>query len=252
VQIALGENIRIHCVKIGDANIKPDPKVIMNTIHSSESDDAKVIRDIQNKVKDLEGAVRATQTESRKSAINSEISYLQKQLHERLQRYAQRAMSNYGNEIIELSSIFVNVADIDPKRLFTLPPERIDEFVVLSKDILTLLKENPSAEDAKLAAVLYDHLETVLRFNDVHIETLTEQKNELGNILTNLVQQQSAKELQLQLSRILRSGLKKAARIPLARLFVIFYRIIKQRVLTLIKQRRVSRIKKLRKKARHR
>ncbi|MEY3312745.1 MAG: hypothetical protein RLZZ578_265, partial [Bacteroidota bacterium] len=118
----------------------------------------------------------------------------------------------------------------------------------------------PSAEDAKLAAVLYDHLETVLRFNDVHIETLTEQKNELGNILTNLVQQQSAKELQLQLSdsdqlqlsRILRSGLKKAARIPLARLFVIFYRIIKQRVLTLIKQRRVSRIKKLRKKARHR
>ena len=260
VQMALGENIRIHCVKIGDANIKPDPKVIMNTIHSSESDDAKVIRDIQNKVKDLEGAVRATQTESRKSAINSEISYLQKQLHERLQRYAQRAMSNYGNEIIELSSIFVNVADIDPKRLFTLPPERIDEFVVLSKDILTLLKENPSAEDAKLAAVLYDHLETVLRFNDVHIETLTEQKNELGNILTNLVQQQSAKELQLQLSesdqlqlsRILRSGLKKAARIPLARLFVIFYRIIKQRVITLIKQRRVSRIKKLRKKARHR
>lgn len=258
VRMALGEHIRIHCVKIGDANIKPDPKVILNTIHSSESEDAKVIRDIQHKVKDLEATVRATQTESRKSAINSEISYLQRQMQERLQRYAQRAMSNYGNEIIELSTIFVNVSDIDPKTLFTLPPERIQEFVELSKEILTLLKEDPSAEDAKLAAVLYDHLETVLRFNDVHIETLSEQKHELGNILTHLLQQQSAKELQLQLSdtdqlqlsRILRSGLKKAARIPLTRLFVIFYRIIKQRLLAFIKQRQISRIRKLRRKDR--
>lgn len=258
VRMALGEHIRIHCVKIGDANIKPDPKVIMNTIHSSESEDAKVIRDIQNKVKDLEATVRATQTDSRKSAINSEISYLQKQLHERLQRYAQRAMSNYGNEIIELSTIFVNISDIDPKTLFALSPERINEFVEVSKEILTLLKEDPSAEDAKLAAVLYDHLETVLRFNDIHIESLTQHKLELENILTHLVQQQSAKELplqlsdtdQLQLSRILRSGLKKAARIPLAKLFIIFYRIIRNRLIALMKQRRLARLRIQRKKGR--
>ena len=256
VRQALGEHIRIHCVKIGDANIKPDPKVIMNTIHSSESEDAKVIRELQHKIKDLEASVRATQIESRKSSINSEISYLHKQLNERLQRYAQRAMSNYGNEIIELSTIFVNISDIDPKRLFALPPDRIKEFIDLSREMLSLIKEDPSAEDAKLTAVLYDHLETILKFNDVEIEELTLNKEELGRILTHVVQQQASKEMQLQLSdtdqlqlsRILRSGLKKAARIPLAKLLIIFYRIIKNRLLFLLKARKVARLKKLRRK----
>jgi len=246
VQHALGEHIRIHCVKIGDANIKPDPKIILNSIHSSESEDAKVIRDIQNKIKDLESTLRATQTDSRKSAITSEITYLNKQIHERLQRYSQKAMSSYGNEIVELSTIFVNVKDIDPKQLFLLPPERISELVALSKEMLALLREDPSAEDAKLAAVLYDHLETMLHFNDVHIESLIEQKEQLGTVLTQLVQQQTLKETQLQLSdtdqlqlsRILKSGLKKAARIPIARLVVIFFKIIRNRILQALKSRK--------------
>lgn len=254
VRNALGDNIRIHCVKIGDANIKPDPKVIMNTIHSSESEDAKIIRDIQHKIKDLEATTRATQTESRKGALHSEITYLNKQLNERLQRYAQRAMSNYGNEIIELSTVFVNVSDIDPTILFALPVDRLQELIELSKEILVLLKEDPSAEDAKLAAVLYDHLETVLKFNNINIESLSQYKHELGTILTELVQQQSSKEMQLQLSdtdqlqlsRILRSGLKTAARIPIAKLFIIFYRIIKKRMISLLKARKIARIKKLR------
>ena len=99
-------------------------------------------------------------------------------------------MSNYGNEIVELSSIFVNVSDINPKTLFTLSTDRINDFVQLSREILQLLKEDPSAEDAKLAAVLYDHIETILHFNEVDIESLKDQNNELGTVLTQLVQQQ--------------------------------------------------------------
>ncbi len=112
--------------------------------------------------------------------------------------------------------------------------------------MLALLREDPSAEDAKLAAVLYDHLETMLHFNDVHIESLIEQKDQLGTVLTQLVQQQTLKETQLQLSdtdqlqlsRILKSGLKKAARIPIARLIVIFFKIIRNRILQVLKSRK--------------
>ena len=255
VQHALGEHIRIHCVKIGDAKIEPDHKLILNTIHSSESEEAKAIRDIQHKIKDMEATLRATQTDNRKFAMNSEIVFLNKQLNDKIQRYSHKAMSNYGNEIVELSSIFVNVSDINPKTLFTLSTDRINDFVQLSREILQLLKEDPSAEDAKLAAVLYDHIETILHFNEVDIESLKDQNNELGTVLTQLVQQQviqNEKQIQLsdndqlQLSKLLRTGLKKASRIPLAKLIIIFVRMIINRITAFIKQRKLRKIKKLR------
>jgi Mg-chelatase subunit ChlD len=260
VQLALGEHIRIHCVKIGDAKIEPDQKIILNTVHSSESEEAKTIRDIQNKIKDMEATLRSLQADNRKQAIQSEIQYLQKQLTDKIQRYSQKAMSNYGNEIVELSSIFVNVNDVDPKTLFALSKERIQDFVNLSREILQILKEDPSAEDAKLAAVLYDHIETILRFNDVDIESLKNQNDELGSLLTHLVQQQHIqheKQLQLsdndqlQLSRLLKNGLKQASRIPLAKLLIIFYRMIKNRISNFLKQRKIRKIKQMRTKLRH-
>ena len=255
VQHALGENIRIHCVKIGDAKIEPDHKLILNTIHSSESEEAKVIRDIQHKIKDMEATLRATQTDNRKFAMNSEIVFLNKQLNDKVQRYSHKAMSNYGNEIVELSSIFVNVSDVDPKVLFTLTTERISDFVQLSREILQLLKEDPSAEDAKLAAMLYNHIDTILQFNEVNIESLKDQNNELGIVLTQFVQQQdmqSEKQIQLsdndqlQLSKLLRNGLKKASRIPLAKLIIIFVRMIIHKITAFIKQRKLRKFKKLR------
>ena len=255
VQHALGENIRIHCVKIGDAKIEPDHKLILNTIHSSESEEAKVIRDIQHKIKDMEATLRATQTDNRKFAMNSEIVFLNKQLNDKVQRYSHKAMSNYGNEIVELSSIFVNVSDVDPKVLFTLTTERISDFVQLSREILQLLKEDPSAEDAKLAAMLYNHIDTILQFNEVNIESLKDKNNELGIVLTQFIQQQdmqSEKQIQLsdndqlQLSKLLRNGLKKASRIPLAKLIIIFVRMIIHNITAFIKQRKLRKIKKLR------
>ena len=255
VQHALGEHIRIHCVKIGDAKIEPDHKLILNTIHSSESEEAKVIRDIQHKIKDMEATLRATQTDNRKFAMNSEIVFLNKQLNDKVQRYSHKAMSNYGNEIVELSSIFVNVSDVDPKVLFTLTTERISDFVQLSREILQLLKEDPSAEDAKLAAMLYNHIDTILQFNEVNIESLKDKNNELGIVLTQFVQQQdmqSEKQIQLsdndqlQLSKLLRNGLKKASRIPLAKLIIIFVRMIIHKITAFIKQRKLRKFKKLR------
>jgi hypothetical protein len=149
----------------------------------------------------------------------------------------------------------VNVSDINPKTLFTLSTDRINDFVQLSREILQLLKEDPSAEDAKLAAVLYDHIETILHFNEVDIESLKDQNNELGTVLTQLVQQQliqNEKQIQLsdndqlQLSKLLRTGLKKASRIPLAKLIIIFVRMIINRITAFIKQRNLRKIKKLR------
>jgi hypothetical protein len=117
------------------------------------------------------------------------------------------------------------------------------------------LKEDPSAEDAKLAAVLYDHIETILHFNEVDIESLKEQNKELGTVLTHLVQQQAIqneKQIQLsdndqlQLSKLLRNGLKKASRIPLAKLIIIFVRMIINKFTAFNKQKKLLRIKKLR------
>jgi hypothetical protein len=106
-----------------------------------------------------------------------------------------------------------------------------------------------------LAAVLYDHIETILHFNEVDIESLKDQNNELGTVLTQLVQQQliqNEKQIQLsdndqlQLSKLLRTGLKKASRIPLAKLIIIFVRMIINRITAFIKQRNLRKFKKLR------
>jgi hypothetical protein len=203
----------------------------------------------------MEATLRTTQTDNRKFAMNSEIQFLNKQLSDKIQRYSHKAMSNYGNEIIELSSIFVNVSDVNPKILFSLSTERINDFVQLSREILQLLKEDPSAEDAKLAAVLYDHIETILHFNEIDIESLKELNNELGTVLTQLVQQQVNQHEnqiqlsdndQLQLSKLLRTGLKKASRIPLAKLLFIFIRMLRNKISAFVKQRKTHKIKKLR------
>ena len=172
-------------------------------------------------------------------------------------------MSNYGNEIAELSDIFVNVQDLEPQVLFALPEERIHEFLHLSRELLSLLKNDPSAEDAKHAAVLYDHLKILLHFNHIDIEELTSNTKELGDILASFVQKQmhtiqkhSTLDLsdsdQIQLSRLLKTGMQGASRIPLARLLLIMYRKLKRQYQLWIKQRKVKRMKQFRQKVKKR
>lgn len=248
VKHSLGESIRIHCIKIGSASLKPDTKTILNLIHSAESDDAKLIRELQHKLKDLEYSHKATQADSRKLFILGEIQHLNKQIHAQLDRYSQRTMANYGNEISELSDIFINVEDIKSEKLFALSKDRIDEFVQLSSELLTILKDDPSVEDAKKAAVLYDHLHLLLKYNNIEIQKLSQNTDELKHILSSFLQQQQSQSANntsldlsdndhIQLSRLLKTGMQSAARIPLAKLLLILYRKIKRSIVLWRKNR---------------
>ena len=242
VKHSLGESIHIHCIKIGSASLKPDTKTVLNLIHSAESDDAKLIRELQHKLKDLEYSHKATQADARKSFILGEIQYLNKQIQAQIDRYSQRAIANYGNEISELSDIFINVEDIKSEKLFALSKDRIDEFVQLSSELLTILKDDPSVEDAKKAAVLYDHLHLLLKYNNIETQQLSQNTDELKLILSSFLQQQQSQSAHnssldlsdndhIQLSRLLKTGMQSAARIPLAKLLLILYRKIKKSII---------------------
>jgi hypothetical protein len=260
IQPLLSDTISINCVKIGDASIKPDHKIIMNNLLTSDSEEARRIRQYQQKIKDLEMTLRATQAEGRKVTLQGELQHLQKQIGALTDKYAQKSMSQYGNEIQSLARIFIQIPDLNPSILFHVSPERISELTGLSTELLTILRDDPSAEDAKKAAVLYDHLQLLMQHNGIDHEPLKQNTAELQEILAKLVQQQAMNPQQqshklelsdndhIQLSRLLKGGMQSASRIPLAKLLFILLRKLKRAIQSwnrarLLRKRRIERKK---------
>ena len=137
-----------------------------------------------------------------------------RQIESLTERLGSFVSEHYGLEIQKLSTVYVNVDDISPEEMFSLPEEKVSELEDLAESLLKALREERQVEDIKRAAVLYDHLMLLMKYNKVDASRFDKAAKELEQMLdailnkpTSGVDDMSISDLErIQLRNMLDSG----------------------------------------------
>lgn len=184
----MGAHIRVNTVKIGDEHIVADAKFVQYHLHDSNTEDAKRLKQLLDKKRDMEAQLQNAASGSRRTAMQQDIGHLDRQIQTITTRVAKYITEHYGKEIIELSNVYVNVDDIHPDHFIQLDAQRRSELEELTDSLLDALHKEHLRDDIKRAAILYDHLELLLKHNKgEETEKLRKQKKELEEMFKRIM-----------------------------------------------------------------
>lgn len=158
VAAALGNRIRLHCVKLGHATVYASDKYLDEMLDYGRSDgtrrDQKILQ-VRDRKRRLEMALEvATDVATKKNveAALRDCAAERKTLGEEIR-------ADYGHEIERLAHVYVEVPDLDPRTVFRIGRERLESLRMLVKRVKRDLDESPAQSDAlKSAALLLSHL----------------------------------------------------------------------------------------------
>jgi hypothetical protein len=146
------------------------------------------LRTLLEKKRSLEAQAAAATGGTLKARLTQELSGVQRQVAVLTDRVGDYIREHYGKEIVELSHVYVNVDDIDPRNLLKLSDERLAELEKTADALLQALHIEKLTDDLKRAAVLYDHLELLLEYsNDQRMERLRAQKRDLEQLMQRVL-----------------------------------------------------------------
>lgn len=183
----MGESITVNTVKIGSARMQIDAKIIEDQIYQSNNPDAVRLRQLIAQRKDVDLQLSTASGHLRQESLRSQVAMLQRQIDTLTERIGVHVGEHYGLEIERLSTVYVNVDDIDPKRLFSFDAATVDDIVDLAEALLKALKEERQVDDIKRAAVLYDHLYLLLQYNDDEAHRLEKAAKDLEDMLDRIL-----------------------------------------------------------------
>ena len=180
---ALGSSITINTVKIGDASVALDEKILAEEAQRGNSPESHALANVHESIRHLEFEEKNAST-ARARSIQSELSSLRTQAR-RMESHIMSSMrSDYGREIESLSRVFVNVDDIAADEIFRLSAEQLDELRKLVVAAGLAFRQGLDGETLKEVALLYEHIAMLLEENDDETtEDLGALKGELGAML---------------------------------------------------------------------
>lgn len=210
----MGDQITVNTVKIGHARMHIDAKVIEDQVFQSSSDETVRLRELVKQKRDLELQISTAAGHLRQEALRSQLGVILRQIESLTERLGSFVSEHYGLEIQKLSTVYVNVDDISPEEMFSLPEEKVSELEDLAESLLKALREERQVEDIKRAAVLYDHLMLLMKYNKVDASRFDKAAKELEQMLdailnkpTSGVDDMSISDLErIQLRNMLDSG----------------------------------------------
>jgi hypothetical protein len=204
----LGGQITINTVKIGSARLQVDNVVVEGMVATSNSPEAVRIRDLFKLRRDLEAQLSAASGKMRQDSLRSQIDQIQRQISQLTSRYGATLAEHYGDEIRRLSTVYVNVDDIAADEMFSLPEEKVLQFEELADSLLETLRTERQVEDIKRAAVLYDHLILLMRYNKLDAKRFEKAAAELEKMLDHILNKPSSNSDDMPISELERAQLR--------------------------------------------
>ncbi len=208
VRAMMGDSITINTVKIGDARMYVDAKMIEDQLQTSSSEDAVRIRELIEQRRDLERQIATASGQHRTIALKSQLQLVQRHIDTLMQKTSAWAADNYGTEIKELSTVYVNVDDIRPEEMFSLPEDKVRELEELAEALLEALRDERQVEDIKRAAILYDHLMLLMRYNKIDASRFEHSAKELEGMLDTILNRPAGTAEDLSINELERMQLR--------------------------------------------
>ncbi|KAB2893091.1 MAG: hypothetical protein D8M52_02665 [Chlorobi bacterium] len=200
LQILMGTDIRLSTVKIGRARMLVDDKVIEDQVFHSSSDEAKRLRELLNEKRDLQSAVSHASGHKRSENIKAHLDVVQKQIDMLKTKLAVQVSEEYGLEIQRLSTVYIEIDDIEPAELFSFSEEKVVELEELAEALVQTLRSEHQIEDIKRAAMLYDHLYLLMQYNTVDAPRLERYAKELEGILGSIMNQPGTSDVDVSIT----------------------------------------------------
>ncbi len=183
----MGDSVVVHTVKIGTARMQVDDKLIEDLVFKSSSDDARRLRELILQQRDIDASLRAAAGQKRIESLNNQAAFVQRQIDTLKQRFAAQVDHEYGSEMAALSTVFLEIQDIDPRTAFNFSEDKVRELEELAASLLEELRSEHQVEDMKRAAVLYDHLYLLMQYNAVDAPRLERYARELEELLNQIL-----------------------------------------------------------------
>lgn len=182
---ALGDMIRINTIKIGNATIIPDDKLLGDLAVRGSTPE-------QRSLAQIEEELRRAKNEVSKGSADKALS-LSRRAQQLRATITEKLRRTYGREIEELSAVFVNVDDISADGIFTLRQSEIEEIRELMSEVEADFEEGIDADSLREAALLYEHVQMLLKSSgsEEQIKQLQEIAGRLAELLGDVLETSS-------------------------------------------------------------
>jgi uncharacterized protein YegL len=208
LQEQLGNQITVNTVKIGSSRIQLDNVIIEGILSTSQSPAALHIRELLQKKKDIETQLRGVSGQHRAAALKANLESVTGLIRIQTEKFSGQLADKYGLEIEKLSTVYVQVDDISPFELFSLPESKVVEFEELAASLLKALQTERQVEDIQRAAVLYDHLKLLMKYNKIDAPRFEQAANELERMLDHILNKPSTSSDEVPISELERAQLR--------------------------------------------
>lgn len=190
IRAALGEMIRINTIKIGNAEIFADAKLLRDMASTGNSADQRTLARLEEDLRRSKHDLDLASIEAERRRIRAHISSIEGRAEELRGLIVEKMSRTYGKEIEGLSRVFVNVDDISADAIFTLQQSEIDEIRELLAEVEADFEEGIDADSLREAALLYEHVQMLLRAGGSReqIEQLEELARRLQELLKDVLE----------------------------------------------------------------
>lgn len=183
IQEALGHSITINTIKIGDATVALDPKILADEAARGSSPESHALAKVRERMRHLQFESTNAST-SRAVRIRNEIQSLERQARATEERIVESMRSEYGREIEKLSKVFVNVDDLEMDEIFRLSDEQMNDLRNLVLAVSDAFRTGLDGETLKEVALLYEHISMLIEESaGERLDELNSLKGELDGML---------------------------------------------------------------------
>jgi len=158
VREALGDRIRLHCLKLGHAQVFATDQWIHDRLEydtSVATRRSQRIMQLRDRRRHIQNGMRHATDDDMRSSLDRELKRVEREQDE----IANQLKKSYGHEIERLSHLYIEIDDLDAAAVFTLTDEQLEALKLLVKQLLEELDASPAPADAmKKAALLMSHL----------------------------------------------------------------------------------------------
>jgi len=178
IRSKMDENIEIHTVKIGHAQVFASEAQIADMVARGQVKDRALI-ELQAQKAEIEHQLRVIEGAARRNSLEQMLNGVRRQI-------AQHKVP-FGHELENISSVYINIDDFNESERFRADHETIDDLEALAKALEEEGKEFLTPELTKKLAVLHDHIQFLQKYETD--ESLRERLKNIDDHLRGLLSQ---------------------------------------------------------------
>lgn len=160
----IDENTKIHTIKIGHAQIFASEKHIDDIIDKGKFGNTKVLHDLVEQEHEIIRLLNHSAHHDKKHQLERSLAGIRTSIRAKKTEFGVEFAKLYGHELERISTLYIEINDLDDLTLFSATDDAIDDIVQLVGELEEDAGQFFTPEMMKKMAVLHDHITFLLKY----------------------------------------------------------------------------------------